>query len=115
MHQIISTQLPARAPSAVPAPGHAAQHMGQAGAATNTQLTKRELLLSQEMLRTAAGATISVWTCDGHVKLWAHARGGMPTSVALRPWEVDALIERLRCGEEAANPQDLTRNAHDPL
>ena len=39
------------------------------------QKAKRELLLSQEVMETSKGASISVWTTSGHVKVWAYTNG----------------------------------------
>jgi hypothetical protein len=65
------------------------------------QTAKRELLLSQEVMETSSGASISVWTSRGHVKLWACTNDGTSTSVALQSWEVEAFIEQLQLGREA--------------
>ena len=66
------------------------------------QKAKRDLLLSQEVMETSSGASIRVWTRGGQVKLWAYTIEGTATSVVLQPWEVEAFIEQLQLGREAA-------------
>ncbi|HSW18054.1 MAG TPA: hypothetical protein VLJ86_12570 [Ramlibacter sp.] len=65
------------------------------------QKAKRDLLLSQELMETSKGASISVWTTSGHVKVWAYTNEGRPTCLALRPPEVQAFIEQLQLGRQA--------------
>ena len=65
------------------------------------QKAKRELLLSQEVMETSKGASISVWTTSGHVKVWAYTNEGRPLCVALRPQEVRAFIEQLQLARQA--------------
>jgi len=105
MREIIVKSANKRAVSA-PGHGYLAYLKGQEnenryGFGDTPQKAKRELLLSQEVMATSSGASISVWTSNGHVKLWACTKEGAPTSVALHPWEVEALIEQLQLGREA--------------
>ena len=77
------------------------QDANQYGYGETPQKAKRELLLSQEVMETSKGASISVWTTSGHVKVWAYTNEGRPTCVALRPREVQAFMAQLQLGRQA--------------